>query len=162
MGANIIFTSMLRIALQWAKYPPWFYWQECSPRKQKNSVPPLEPHHDDWDFFGFQHCIEIHFGVQVTFGLIPQMLLQVLAKFDTNAINFNCFKLLKIYNITCVTTTCWKWDESALDNLKMLRYLCCTSFKSSIWDSSSISTVLEDFPSFSEISCLVHLKVEIL
>lgn len=59
----------------------------------------------------------------------------------------------------CVCTTWLKWLVSVRANRKMLAYFLCISFRVSIWVSSSKSTVLDPLPNFSEISCLVHLKV---
>lgn len=56
----------------------------------------------------------------------------------------------------CVSTMLWKWLMRALANLKMFSYLLLVSLNTSIWASSSRSTVREPRPNLSENICLVH------
>lgn len=56
----------------------------------------------------------------------------------------------------CVCTMFWKWLMSAVASLRMFSYLFLVSLNTSIWASSSRSTVLEPRPNLSENICLVH------
>lgn len=59
----------------------------------------------------------------------------------------------------CVCTMLWKWLMRALANLKMFSYLLLVSLNTSIWASSSRSTVREPRPNLSENICFVHCAV---
>lgn len=54
----------------------------------------------------------------------------------------------------------WKWLMSAVASRRMFSYLLLVSRNTSIWASSSRSTVLEPLPNLSENICLVHCEVD--
>lgn len=56
----------------------------------------------------------------------------------------------------CVCTMLWKWLMRAVASLKMFSYLFLVSLNTSIWASSSRSTVREPRPNLSENICFVH------
>ena len=79
-------------------------------------------------------------------------------EFTFNGVDRNSF----VKFCTCVCTTWEKWLVRALANRRMLPYFLWVSLRVSIWPSSSKSTVLLVFPSFSYSDCLEHLYVEIV
>lgn len=58
----------------------------------------------------------------------------------------------------CVCTMLWKWLMRAVASLRIFSYLFLVSLKTSIWASSSRSTVREPLPNLSENICFVHCK----